>query len=177
MVEITPVGTLSYPNFFKPKPKIAGSPELVYSGSLLFTPDQAKSSKFKELRDAVEAIAKTAFPKGILGKSIRSPFLDAEKFEKVPDEYSLVIRSWSNEKPGVVNAEKEDILDAAEVWPGQWARFSVAPFAYEQAGNKGVSFYLHNVQIVRSAGLKRLDGRKAAAETFDDEYAGADEEI
>jgi hypothetical protein len=47
------------------------------------------------------------------------------------------------------------------------ARATVAPFAYNNSGNKGVSFALNNLQICRTDG-ERLDGRIAAEDDFDD---------
>jgi hypothetical protein len=171
----TPVGTLSFPSLFKPREKVKGSTEKVFSAMLLYTPQQMKSPAMKPLRDAVEALAREKFPKLILGKSIRSPFRDTEEAEWAPDEYELFINAWSNEKPGVVDAARNEILDSGDVWGGQHARMVVAPFAYENSGNKGVSFYLHHVQIVRSEGLKRLDNRKPAREAFDGEFDDSDE--
>jgi hypothetical protein len=177
----TAVGTLSYPHLFKPaarsKAPAVGGVEVpkVYSAVLLFDAKQIKSTAYRILVDAVEDLVRTSFPKGILGKSIRSPFRDCDEKENFPDGYETFISAWSNEKPGVVDNQREDILDSGDVWAGQWARFAVAPFSYENSGNRGVSFYLHHVQIVRSEGLKRLDGRKAAQESFDKEYDEVDE--
>ena len=42
---------------------------------------------------------------------------------------------------------------------------------------RGVSLGLQHVQIVKSEGLKRLDGRKPPEESFDNEYDDADEEV
>lgn len=173
---ITPPGILSYPHFFKMRPR-AKNAEPVYSGSLIFDNTAIKSKQFKELMDAVEAAGKAMFPTGKLGKTLRSPFRDAEEKENMPDGAVLYINPWTKDKPGIIDASKQEIFDASDVWAGQLARFSVAPFAYENSGNKGVSLYLHNVQILKSAGMKRIDGRKSAQDTFGDEYADADEEV
>jgi hypothetical protein len=171
----TAVGTLSYPHLFKPREKAKDKTEKVYSAVLLFDAKQMKSPPYQALVRAVEDLARTSFPKGILGKSLRTPFRDAHEKENFPDEYDVFINAWSNEKPGIVDAQRNDIFDSGDVWPGQQARFVVAPFTYENSGNKGVSLYLHHVQIVRSEGLKRLDNRKPAKEAFDDEYDDADD--
>jgi hypothetical protein len=172
----TPVGTLSFPHLFKPREKAKGATEKVYSAVLMFTPQQMKSPAMKPLRDAVEELARQRFPKLTLGKGVRTPFrLAEEKDEWVPDEFEMFINAWSNDKPGVVDAARNDIADSGDVWPGQHARMVVAPFAYENSGNKGVSLYLHHVQIVRSEGLQRLDNRKPARDAFDDEFDDSDD--
>jgi hypothetical protein len=168
----TPVGTLSYPTFYAPRERAKGNGEKVYSGVLLFTEQTMKGEAYKSMVKAVEELARSSFPKLLLGKSVRSPFRRCdEKGEDnpFPPEYVTFINAWSKSKPGVVDNARNDILDSNDVWPGQMARFAISPFAYDQQGNKGVSFGLENVQIVKSAGLKRLDGRKAAADRFDDD--------
>ena len=74
---------------------------------------------------------------------------------------------------------RNHITDSNEVWAGQYVRFSLNPFSWEHSGKKGVSLGLNHVQIIKSEGLKRLDGRKPVEESFDDEFddANADEDI
>jgi hypothetical protein len=173
----TPVGTLSYPHFFTPRERALGNTDKVYSGVLLFTPQRMKSPAFKDMKEAIEKLAAASFPKLILGRTVRTPVRKAEEKENIPDEFETFINAWTKQRPGLVDSGLNDILDPNDVWPGQWARFSVAPFAYDKNGNKGIGLYLHNVQIVRSEGLKRLDGRKSPAETFDDELGEDDDEV
>jgi hypothetical protein len=124
------------------------------------------------MMEAIEKLAAASFSKLILGRTVRTPILRADEKENIPDEFETLINAWTKQRPGVVDSDLNDVLDPSDVWPGQWARFSVAPFAYDKNGNKGIGLYLHNVQIVRSEGLKRLDGRKSAAETFNDDELG-----
>jgi hypothetical protein len=170
----TPVGTLSYPNFYVPRERVQSNGEKVFSGVLLFTSQQAKSEQWKAMTQAIEALVRASFPKLILGKGVRSPIrrCDEKDDNPFPDGCEFFINAWSKQKPGVVDVALNDILDSSGVWPGQLARFSVTPFAYEKQGNKGVSFALENVQIVKSEGMKRLDGRKSAADRFDDDELG-----
>ncbi|HKJ88554.1 MAG TPA: ssDNA-binding protein, partial [Gammaproteobacteria bacterium] len=44
-------------------------------------------------------------------------------------------------------------------------RASVRPFAYDTQGNRGVSFALNNIQLLRDG--ERLDSRVAPEEDFD----------
>lgn len=173
----TCVGTLSYPHLFKARPRAEGNPELVFSTVLLLDDRQMKAPTYKVFRDAVEAFAKEAFPKLILGKSLQSPFRNCDEKENFPEEYKIFFNAWSKQAPGVVDNARNRILDSNEIWPGQHARLFVNPFAWEHSGKKGISLGLQHVQIVKSEGLKRLDGRKPPEESFDDEFDAADEEI
>lgn len=172
---MTPSGTLSYPHFFVPRPRAKGA-DPVYSGMLMFNKIQINSPAFKALMELVIECGKETFPKKVLGKSLRSPFRNASEKEGLPDDIELFINPWTKERPQVIDRNKVFILDSADVWPGQLARFSVKPFTYENSGNIGVSLGLNHVQILPSAGRKRLDGRKSAQDSFDDEYAGIEDE-
>jgi hypothetical protein len=172
----TPVGTLSYPHVFKAR-AMPGSEDKKFSAVLLFSPTALKTPAWQNLSRAVEELAKQSFPKLILGRSLRSPFrLVADRQDSFPKGYEIFITASTTSRPGVVDAQRQDILDSADVWPGQHARFSVNPFSYDVQGNKGISLGLQHVQIVKSQGLERLDGRKSAQDSFDAEFDEGDDD-
>jgi Protein of unknown function (DUF2815) len=164
------VGTLSFPNFFVARERVKGSSEKVFQGVLLYTAENIKHEAYKDMVKAAEELSRKSWPKLLLGKGVRSPFrrCDEKEDNSFPPEYIIFINAWSKQKPGVVDVNRQEILDSADVWAGQLARFALTPFAYDTQGNKGISFGLENVQIVKSAGQKRLDGRKSAQDRFDD---------
>ena len=101
---------------------------------------------------------------------MRSPFHDGAEKAGVYEGYKagdVFISPWSKDKPGAVNAQKQDIIDWTEFWAGWLVRANVRPFAYDQGGNKGCGLFLDSVQFLRPG--KRLDGRKAASESFPDD--------
>jgi hypothetical protein len=100
---------------------------------------------------------------------MRSPFRPcAEKqYSGYDIPNGVFISPWTKSKPGLVDAVRNEILTPEDVWAGQLARATVSPFYYFNSGNKGVSFALNNLQIVRADG-PRLDGRKKAVDDFDD---------
>lgn len=87
-------------------------------------------------------------------KTLRSPFRLNEELDNpvpgVPDD-AIVMTFSANEdrRPGLVDANLQDIIDDSEVYSGAWFRAQVRAFAYETSGNKGVSFGLQNVQKLR----------------------------
>lgn len=169
----SPVVTLSYPHLWKPTPKAEGSTELVFSAVGLLNDQQMKSPAWKALYAACEKASLSAFPKLIFGKTVKSPFRSTEEKENFPEEYKIFFNCWSTTKPGIVDTARNHITDSNEVWAGQWVRFSLNPFSWEHSGKKGVSLGLNHVQIIKSEGLKRLDGRKPVEESFDDEFDDA----
>lgn len=164
----TPYATLSFANIFTPRPR-AESGDPVFSCSLLFDPKQQKSPAYKALQEACVAAAKKEWGDNVPLKLIKMPFRDAG--EKTYDGYQeghTFISPWSKNKPGVVDANREDILVPDEVWSGQLVRANVVPFAWSHSGKRGVSFGLNHLQVIQSEGRQRLDGRPTAGSAFDD---------
>jgi len=93
-------------------------------------------------------------------------------------EYSdhLFINVSATRKPGIVDRQRNPIDDPNRVYSGVYARVSMNAFAFNTQGNKGVSFGLNNVQIIRDG--DRLDGSTSAESDFDDDeyddYEGDD---
>ena len=84
-------------------------------------------------------------------KTLRSPFrLNEELDNPIPgigDDWVIMTFSANEDRrPGVVDNSLNDIIDDAECYSGAWFRAQVRPYAYDQAGNKGVTFGLENVQ-------------------------------
>jgi hypothetical protein len=182
----TPIGILSFPNLFAPRPRAPGQ-DPVYQCSLLFDREAQRDPAFAALRQAVRDEIDDQWGTGkskdeAFMKGLRSPFRPcAEKTYKGYDiPGGVFISPWTKSKPGLVDARKHDIIVPEDVWAGQLARVTVSPFAYEASGNRGVSFALNNVQICRADG-PRLDGRRTAADDFDEVddggLVGADDEI
>ncbi len=49
------------------------------------------------------------------------------------------------DKPGAVDAHGHDILGSQDIVSGDYGRVSLNAYAYDQAGNKGVSYGLNNI--------------------------------
>jgi hypothetical protein len=169
----TPIGILSFPVLFAPRPRAPGG-EPVYQCSLLFDQQAQRHPDFEALRKAVRECIDDQWGAGksqdkafLVG--LRHPFRKTQ--EKQYKGYDIpggvFISPWTKSRPGVVDAQRNEITVAEDIWAGQLARATVAPFAYNTSGNRGVSFALNNLQICRTDG-ERLDGRRDAKQDFDD---------
>jgi len=168
----TPVGILSFPTLFTPRPRAQGG-DAVYSCNLLLDQTAQKDPAWIALR---KMVAQTIDEKWGAGKSrdqdfvrrLRMPWRPSQ--EKQYKGYDIpggvYIAPWSNNRPGIVDARLQELMAPSDVWPGQLARLTVNPFAYANSGNMGVSLGLNNVQICRTDG-ERLDSRRAAVDDFD----------
>ena len=169
----TPIGILSFPNLFSPRPRAPGG-EPVYQCSLLFDQAAQRDPAYQALRRAVAECIDQNFGAGksqdrAFLQTIRMPFRDTS--EKQYKGYDIpggkFISPWTKTKPGLVDAQRNEIMVPEDIWAGQLARATVSPFPYNTSGNKGVSFALNNLQICRTDG-ERLDGRMKAQDEFDD---------
>ena len=183
----TPIGILSFPNLFSPRPRAPGG-EPVYQCSILFNEAAQKDPAYDALRRAVReeiddknGAGKSRDPQFMAG--VRSPFrpTSEKQYSGYDIPNGIFISPWTKTKPGLVDAVRNEIMVPEDIWPGQLVRATVSPFWYNTSGNRGVSFALNNLQVCRTDG-PRLDGRKAAKEDFPD-YDGpgaavmADDEV
>ena len=135
-----------------------------YSVRAVFMP----GSDLSELKKDAAAAASEKWGVNV-PKTMRSPFRKNAELDTpvagVPDD-AIVMTFSANEdrRPGVVDAKLQDILDDAECYSGAWYRAQVRAFAYEQSGNKGVSFGLQNLQKLREG--EPLGGRLPASKAF-----------
>jgi hypothetical protein len=175
----SPAGIAMYCNVFKARARKGdngeqkGSPK--FSVLLVFD----KKADLSELEEAVVEAAVEKFgskAEEMLAKGkIKNPIRDAEDYvdEEKDDEENFpfnmprakMIRFAKNEDqgaPGVVDADAEPIMDKSEFYSGCKARVSCRAYAYDQNGNKGVSFALINVQKIKDG--ERLGGSDPNAE-------------
>lgn len=158
----TPEFRLCFPHLFKPT-SFEGSTRETYNCVMVFP----KGTDLSKLKEIAKAAFVKAFPNG--AKGARSPFRDGNE---MADEWGEVfrdatfIRASSNIKPGVADRRKRLITDEEQVYSGCYARAIVHAFTYDVKGNRGVSFGLDAVQIVREG--EPLGGGAAAVNQFDD---------
>lgn len=160
---MTPVFRASYVKLLKAeKNNLNGKME--YSVVALFKKDADLTALKKAALDACIkkwGADKTKWPQKnpVTGAGgVRSPFRDQAERGKLNEETgqmvlppgyeagAIFINLKSEQKPGVVDENVQDIIDASKIYSGCWMRATVNAFAYEQKGNAGVSFGLNNVQ-------------------------------
>ena len=88
---------------------------------------------------------------------------DTEKYPEYKGHYFLNANTYN--KPSVVDSKMNDILDKSELYPGCFGRVSMIPAAFNVDGNKGIKFYLNNVQKLAD-GPAFGAGRSAVSDDF-----------
>lgn len=162
---MTPEFRVSYPYVFKPQQPMKGSEgkDPKYSVVMLFK----KGEDLSKLKAAAQAAAveKWGADQAKWPKNLRVPFRDqGEKESEGYEEGAVFVTATSKAKPGLVDANLNHIIDESEFYAGCYARATVRAFAYDNAGNRGISFGLQNVQKLRDG--ESLSGRVKAEDEF-----------
>lgn len=158
---MTPMFRVSFPNVFKAKAAFEGQ-EAVFSLQMLFP----KSTDLKELKKlCAEAATKKWGPKEKWPKNLRMPFKEGN--EKNLENYKdmIVVEARSKMQPGVVDQSVNPIINAGDFYAGCWARATLTCYAYQKAGNAGVSFGLQNVQKMKDD--TAFSGKRNAKDDFE----------
>lgn len=156
----TPVFRVSFPAVFEPKAFNDGEPK--YSVVMLFDSKADLTEMNRILKEAAVEKFGAKLPTGL-----RSAFRDGKEKEALQG-YEAGMKfatASSKQRPGLVNAAVETIVDRDDFYAGCYARATVTAFAYDRNGNKGVSFGLHNIQKIKDG--ERFDGRTAAEDDFE----------
>ena len=76
--------------------------------------------------------------------------------------------------PGVVDANRNEIMDKSEVYSGCYSGASINFYAFNANGNRGIACGLNNLQKIRDG--EHLGGRARAESDFatveDEEFLG-----
>ena len=164
---LTPKARLSFPNLFRAKAAAEGQ-DPKFSCTLLFSPEAQATPEFAAMKKAAQDAVVAKFGAKV-PSNLRNPFRDAgEKSDKAGYEPGWVfINLSSKDRPGVVQNTPngmERVIDEGDVYPGCYVVVSVSPYAYDQSGNRGVSFGLNNV--LKVADGEPLGGRSTPEADF-----------
>ena len=173
---ITGVNTRwSYVNAWEPKSINGGAPK--YSVSLIIPKSDTKT--LEKIRAAIQAAYEEGQSK-LKGNGRSVPALSALKIplrdgdaERPDDEAyanSYFVNANSGTAPGIVDADRNPILERSEVYSGVYGRASINFYAFNSNGNKGIACGLNNLQKIRDG--EPLGGKIRA----EDDFAEADEE-
>lgn len=159
----TPKFRVSFPHLHEP----AGmeGQEKKYSIVMLF----AKDSDMTWAKQAIAQVMTERFgaDKAKWPKGVKNPIRDGDSKESPMAGYegAYFLTARSKDKPGVVDAKCQDVLDVRnEVYAGCYARCTCAFYYYDKAGNKGVGIALNNVQKLGDG--ERFSGKAEAKNDF-----------
>ena len=170
-----PNTTFSYLNCWDPKAIQGGTPK--FSVSLIIPKSDVKT--IEKIKVAIQA----AYEEGQSklkgnGKSVpvlstlKTPLRDGD-LERPDDEAyknSYFINANSGTAPGIVDADRNPIIDRSEMYSGVKGRASINLYAYNVNGNRGIACGLNNLQKISDG--TPLGGKSRA----EDDFATEDDE-
>lgn len=160
----------SYANVWQPKSINGGAPK--YSVSLIIPKSDTVTV------EKIKAAIKAAYEEGESklkgnGKSVpalsvlKTPLRDGDTERPDDPAYanSYFINANSATAPGIVDADRQPIIDTSEVYSGVYGRASINFYAFNSNGNKGIACGLNNLQKIRDG--EPLGGKSRAEDDFD----------
>lgn len=169
----TPEGIACFANVFEARARkdakgnVKGEPK--FSLLLVFE----RGTDLDELEEAIEAAAVEKFgSKGaamLANGKLHNPLRDASDYDEHGAPFTLkgarMAAFKSGDRPGVVDADAEPLMDKGDFYSGCRARVSYRVYAYDNE-SKGVGLALVNVQKLDDG--ERLSGNPSAEDDFAD---------
>jgi len=159
----------SYANVWEAKSINGGAPK--YSVSLIIP--KSDTVTVNKIKAAIEAAYQEG--QGKLkgnGKSVpplsvlKTPLRDGDLERPDAPEYAgcYFVNANSASAPGIVDADRQEIIDRSEVYSGVYGRASINFYAFNSNGNKGIACGLNNLQKIRDG--EPLGGKASAESDF-----------
>ena len=157
---ITGVNTRrSYANVWDPKSINGAAPK--YSVSLIIP--KSDTVTVNKIKAAIQAAYEEGESKL---KVIKTPLRDGDKERPGDEAYkdSYFINANSATAPGIVDADRQQIIDRSEVYSGVYGRASINLYAFTSNGNRGIACGLNNLQKIRDG--EPLGGKSRTEDDF-----------
>lgn len=162
----------SYANVWEAKSINGGTPK--YSVSLIIPKSdtvtvekikKAIQAAYDEGQGKLKGNGKTVPALSVLKTPLRDGDLERPDDEAYANSY--FINANSATAPGIVDADRNTIIDRSEVYSGVYGRASINLYAFNSNGNKGIACGLNNLQKIKDG--EPLGGKSRAEDDFDTE--------
>ena len=170
---ITGVNTRwSYANVWEAKSINGGAPK--FSVSLIIPKSDTKTvekikaaiqAAYEEGESKLKGNGKTVPALSVLKTPLRDGDLERPDDEAYANSY--FVNANSGTSPGIVDADRQPIIDHSEVYSGVYGRASINFYAFNSNGNKGIACGLNNLQKMRDG--EPLGGKTRAEDDFADD--------
>lgn len=159
----------SYANCWEPKAINGGTPK--YSVSLIIPKFDTRTlakvkaaieAAYREGEAKLKGNGKTVPPLSTIKTPLRDG--DTERPDDPAYANAYFINANSATAPGIVDADRQPILDRSEVYSGVYGRASINFYAFNSNGNRGIACGLNNLQKIRDG--EPLGGKSRAEDDF-----------
>ncbi len=161
----------SYANVWEPKAINGGTPK--YSVSLIIKKTDpcvekiraAIQAAYDEGQTKLKGNSRTVPPLAALKTPLRDG--DLERPDDPAYAGAYFINANNQTAPGIVDADRQPILERREVYSGVYGRASINFYAFNSSGNKGIACSLNNLQKIRDG--EPLGGHSRPEDDFADD--------
>lgn len=167
---------LSYAHLFEPHAIEGNEPK--YSVSVIIP--KSDKETLQAIKEAVNEAKEQGKAKwgGKIPSTLKTPLRDGD--EERPDDEAYkncyFLNASSKNKPGVVDANVQPVMDATEVYSGCYGRLTLNFYPFSASGNKGVAAGLGNVQKLADGeslgGFTRAEDDFESVESAEDDFLG-----
>jgi hypothetical protein len=104
---------------------------------------------------------------------------DTERDLEVNPEFAghWFLNANSQHQPGIIDKNKEEILDSTEFYSGCYGRASLNFYPFLSDGSKGIAAGLNNIQKLSDGEALGGGGRSNAGEDFDDDFEDEEDDM
>lgn len=157
---------MAFPAIMEPEEDDFGNEK--YKVTMLFPPD---SKDPKKIDDAMYEVMEDRFGPESDWPSGKKDILPEDKlYDAGTKTYQGFKKGWmamtvsSNDQPGVIDADKNEVMSKREVYGGRWARAEITIASFDNKA-KGVTGYLNHVQLLEHDDA--FSGKGNAEDKFD----------
>ena len=141
----------SYVNVWEPKGMDGSRPS--YSVSLIIKKDdpcierirKAIQKAYEDGQDVLKGNGKTVPPLSALNTPLNDGDVKRPDDSAYAGAYYINAKNYQN-APGIVDKDRQEILDRNEIYSGCYGRACISFYAYNKNGNKGISCTLLHLQ-------------------------------
>jgi hypothetical protein len=173
---ITGTVRLSYAHVWEPVAIEEGAPKKYSAALIIPKSDKETVSKIKAAIESAKEEGKVKLG-GKIPASLKTPLRDGDVDREGDENYAgcYFINANSTNKPGIVDKNKQEILDREEVYSGCFVKASITFYAFNTSGNKGIACGLNHIMKVKDG--EPLGGRSRAEDDFADVEVEDDDDL
>lgn len=160
---------LSYCHVWEPA-AMEGAADKKYSVSVIIPKTETELiDRINKAINVAKENGKSSKFGGKIPANLKLPLRDGDKDRPEDEAYagSFFLSASSKTKPGIVDKDRQPIIDETEVYSGVYGRVSLNFYPFNANGSKGVACGLNHIQKLEDG--EALGGRGSAEDDFADD--------
>lgn len=172
VITIGPV-RFSYLNCWEPKAMNEGKEKKYSVAAIIPKKDKATIAAINKAIEHAKANGKDTKFAGKIPANLKLPLRDGDVERPDDENYAnaMFINCNAATRPGIVDANRNPILDQEEVYSGCYGYLNITLYPYNQEGSKGIAAGFNHLMKTKDG--EKLSGRISVDEAFENVHEGA----